>query len=81
MYPQTPMRAIPPSFEVSLSLGYHCIRGSGRGRKVGSLPPWVLSATEEPGAVHDYLGIEYTPESLDEGPPEGPDLIWLENIE
>ena len=40
-----------------------------------------MGATGAAGAIQAYLGIEYTPESLDEGPPEGPDLIWLENTE
>ena len=40
-----------------------------------------MGTTGAAGAVQAYLGIEYTPGSLDEGPPEGPDLIWLENME
>ena len=40
-----------------------------------------MGATGAAGAIQAYLGIEYTPESLDEGPPEGPDLIRLENME
>lgn len=39
-----------------------------------------MGATGAAGAIQAYLGIEYTPESLDEGPPEGPDLIRLENM-
>ena len=36
---------------------------------------------EVPGAVQAYLGTEYGPVSFNEGPLEGPDLIWLEYIE
>ncbi|KAK0152015.1 hypothetical protein N1851_006585 [Merluccius polli] len=47
MYPQIPMRVIPPSFEVNLTPHYHCIRGNGKGRKVGSLPPGTCNTTRE----------------------------------
>lgn len=45
MYPETLIRAIPPSFEVNLTPGYHCIQSNGIGKKVGSLPPEVCNTT------------------------------------
>uniref|UniRef100_A0A8C5BDP5 Alkylated DNA repair protein AlkB homologue 8 N-terminal domain-containing protein n=1 Tax=Gadus morhua TaxID=8049 RepID=A0A8C5BDP5_GADMO len=47
MYPQTPIRSIPPRFEVNLTPDYHCITGRGTGRKVGSFPLDSCNTTRE----------------------------------
>ncbi|CAL8314478.1 unnamed protein product [Boreogadus saida] len=46
-----------------------------------SVNEFTVGAPEAPGAIQAYLGTEYGLVSLNEGPLEGPDLIWLENIE